>query len=65
MATVVGQMQARSITMEKRDWAVVRQVSQSKGLVSRSAGVRFIIRDWQQLRGVDGASDEEVRHGDR
>lgn len=60
-----GRMQARSITMEKQDWLMVQQVARNKGLVSRSAGVRFIIREWQQLRGIADASDEEVQHGDR
>lgn len=45
-------MKGRSITMEPVDWATVGQVAKEFGLSSLSAGVRFIIRDWQRLRGM-------------
>lgn len=45
-------MEGRSITMEPVDWAMVMQVAREFGLGSLSAGVRFIIRDWQRLKGL-------------
>lgn len=43
-------MEGCSITMEPVDWAVVQQIAKDMGLSSRSASVRFIIRDWQRLK---------------
>jgi hypothetical protein len=50
MGLVKEPMERSTITMEPADWAVVYQIAKDMGLSSRSAGVRFIIRDWQRLK---------------
>lgn len=51
METLVKEkMQRFTISMEPTDWAVVFQVAKDMGVASRSAGVRYIIRDWLRLK---------------
>ena len=50
MDLIKEQMQRHTITMEPIDWAVVHQIAKDMGLSSRSAGVRFIVRDWQRMK---------------
>ena len=47
---VKERMERCTISMEPMDWAIIHQVAKDMGLASRSAGVRFIIRDWQRLK---------------
>lgn len=43
-------VKARNVTLYPTDWAVAIQVAKEYGLGSVSAGLRFIIRDWQRLK---------------
>lgn len=44
-----GSIVAKHISMYPQDWAVVHQLAKDAGL-SRSAGLRYIVRDWLRLK---------------
>jgi len=47
---VKEQMERHSVSMEPIYWAIIHQVAKDMGLSSRSAGLRFIIREWERMK---------------
>jgi len=43
-------VEGRNVSMYPQQWAVVHQVAKDTGLASTSAGLRFIIHDWQRVK---------------
>ena len=55
-----GSIEGRSISMYPHEWAIVHQLAKDIGL-NRSAGIRWIIHEWQRLKAEEWARQQRLR----
>ena len=55
-----GSIVGRTVSMYPQEWAIVHQVAKDMGL-NRSAGIRWIIREFLRLKAEEQARQQRIR----